>query len=170
MKENKEFFSPGNSETNQVDSMKKSSRGCGKVSIKDIPENILINTIKTSISYKEIFRKLNLADSNTNRGIVKKLIKERQINVDHFYNTPETKREVYYKNPKYCKECGKIIPFEKASTNIFCSSSCATRYNNKHRQRIKEDLVPENNEHKHREYKKLTEKKRTGSISKNTIK
>lgn len=159
---NKEFFSPGNSETNQVDSMKKSS----KVSIKDIPENILINTIKTSISYKEIFRKLNLADSNINRSIVKKLIKEHQINVDHFYNTPEAKRKVYYKNPKYCKECGKIIPFEKASTNVFCSSSCATRYNNKHRQGIKtieensnydHDSIPKNNDNEH---KKFTEKEK----------
>lgn len=169
MEGNKEFFSPGNSETNQVDSMKKSSRGHKKVSIKDIPESILINTIKTSISYKEIFRKLNLADSNTNRDVIKKLIKERQISVDHFYNTPETKRKVYYKNPKYCKECGKIIPFEKAATNTFCSPSCATKYSN--RQRIKmvnktmeenltNDSVPKNNEHKHREYKKFTEKEK----------
>ena len=40
--------------------------------------------------------------------------------------------EEYYKNPKVCKVCGKIIPYEKKHDNeCFCSSSCAAKYNNK---------------------------------------
>ena len=40
--------------------------------------------------------------------------------------------EEYYKNPKVCKVCGKVIPYEKRfNNNYFCSSSCAATYNNK---------------------------------------
>lgn len=38
----------------------------------------------------------------------------------------------YYKNPKVCKVCGKIIPYEKRYDNgYFCSSSCTAKYNNR---------------------------------------
>ena len=33
-------------------------------------------------------------------------------------------------NPKYCKHCGKEIPYEKRE-NDFCNSSCAASFNNK---------------------------------------
>lgn len=38
----------------------------------------------------------------------------------------------YYKNPKICKECGKVIPYESRK-NIFCNKSCSTKYHNKRR-------------------------------------
>ena len=38
--------------------------------------------------------------------------------------------ENYYRNPKYCKHCNKIIPYSKRHTNEFCSHSCAATYNN----------------------------------------
>ena len=37
--------------------------------------------------------------------------------------------ENYYENPKYCKKCGKVIPFEKRE-NSFCNRSCANSYSN----------------------------------------
>ena len=43
----------------------------------------------------------------------------------------------YYKNPKYCLECGKILPFEKIF-NKFCNKSCANTYTNKHRKHSQE--------------------------------
>ena len=37
--------------------------------------------------------------------------------------------EEYSANPKRCKECGTPIDFEWRLTNIFCSRSCAAKYN-----------------------------------------
>lgn len=37
----------------------------------------------------------------------------------------------YYSNPKYCKHCSTMIPWEK-KTNSFCNQSCAASYNNSH--------------------------------------
>ena len=48
--------------------------------------------------------------------------------------TEEYKERFYYKNnPKTCKNCGKIIPYERKDNN-FCSQSCATKYNNAQRE------------------------------------
>lgn len=41
-------------------------------------------------------------------------------------------REYYTLNPKKCKYCGEIIPYEKRM-NDYCSSSCAAKENNKNR-------------------------------------
>ena len=38
----------------------------------------------------------------------------------------------YYKNPKKCKECGKVIPYNKKE-NMFCERSCSASYTNKKR-------------------------------------
>lgn len=38
--------------------------------------------------------------------------------------------EKYYKSPKYCKNCGEIISYEKR-TCMFCNSTCSASYNNK---------------------------------------
>ena len=43
----------------------------------------------------------------------------------------------YYENPKYCLECGKILPFKKRF-NKFCNRSCSNTYSNKHRKHSKE--------------------------------
>ena len=49
-------------------------------------------------------------------------------------NTFETKRKLvekeYLLNPKMCKKCEKIIPFENRS-NKFCNNSCSVSFNNK---------------------------------------
>jgi hypothetical protein len=38
-------------------------------------------------------------------------------------------KEKYYKNPKRCLHCGKIIPYEKRC-NLYCNSSCFASENN----------------------------------------
>lgn len=45
----------------------------------------------------------------------------------------KTEKEKYLENPKKCKNCEKIIPYEKRENDIFCSRSCACSYNNKTR-------------------------------------
>ena len=41
-------------------------------------------------------------------------------------------KEKYYSNPKYCRFCELIIPWDKKCNN-FCSSSCSASYNNRKR-------------------------------------
>src|SRR5574343_714540 len=40
--------------------------------------------------------------------------------------------DIYYLNPHRCKQCNTTIEYKKRS-NIFCSRSCAAKYNNIHR-------------------------------------
>ena len=47
--------------------------------------------------------------------------------------TEEYKERNYKNHPKFCKQCGKEIPYERRR-NEFCSQSCATKYNNSLRQ------------------------------------
>ena len=41
----------------------------------------------------------------------------------------ERNSQKYYENPKYCKQCGKLIDYDHRN-NSFCCSSCAASYNN----------------------------------------
>ena len=40
--------------------------------------------------------------------------------------------KIYYKNPKLCKKCGKVISYEKRN-NTYCCRSCAAQSNNEQR-------------------------------------
>lgn len=53
-----------------------------------------------------------------------------------FFSNAEVK---YNDDPKFCRECGKKIFFEKRN-NDFCSSSCSAIYNNKLREPYSEEL------------------------------
>lgn len=46
----------------------------------------------------------------------------------------EERKIKYYENPKCCKQCGEVIPYEKRDRN-FCNSSCAAVWNNTHRRK-----------------------------------
>lgn len=41
-------------------------------------------------------------------------------------------KDTYNKQPKYCRKCDSILPYEKRK-NLFCSSSCSATFNNKKR-------------------------------------
>jgi len=41
----------------------------------------------------------------------------------------EERKRLYYLNPKRCKQCEKIIPYEKRKTT-FCNKSCSAIFNN----------------------------------------
>jgi len=41
----------------------------------------------------------------------------------------ERNKKIYYENPKRCKHCSGIIPYEK-KTNTFCSQHCSAIFNN----------------------------------------
>jgi len=39
-------------------------------------------------------------------------------------------KESYFSNPKLCKYCNKVIPFNKRTSNIYCNSVCASTHTN----------------------------------------
>lgn len=45
----------------------------------------------------------------------------------------QQRRSEYDKNPVCCKCCGNAIPFSKRKISVFCSSSCAAKFNNRTR-------------------------------------
>lgn len=53
--------------------------------------------------------------------------------------------ENYYKNPKYCKECGEVILVKEhemcseVRKRIYCSRTCSVTYNNRNRERKKKE-------------------------------
>lgn len=50
-----------------------------------------------------------------------------------FQQKSKEERKKYLQNPKHCKECKTIIPFEKRLDNYFCNSSCSASYTNRER-------------------------------------
>ena len=61
---------------------------------------------------------------------IKKIMEKANIDKNYFGN--KITEDVYYKNPKYCENCGKELTY-KQRFNKFCSSSCAASINNKNR-------------------------------------
>lgn len=49
---------------------------------------------------------------------------------NRFKNKRELREKEYLKNPKLCKECNEIIPFDK-KVNKFCNKSCSATFNNR---------------------------------------
>ena len=60
----------------------------------------------------------------------------------------------YYKNPKICVQCGKVIPYEHRSNTMFCGMSCKNSYSNSHR------IISE--EHKQKISKSVSERYANG--------
>jgi hypothetical protein len=61
---------------------------------------------------------------------------------DTFDKKRKDKEKEYMKNPKYCKQCVSIIPFNKINDNkTFCNRSCSASYNNMNRDVIWNDKI-----------------------------
>lgn len=95
--------------------------------IKEINLNEIMQAISNSKSLAEVLHSLECHDNTSNRNFVKKIISDYNIDISHL-KTPMTK-DKYLINPKYCKHCGKMIPYEQRENN-FCNSSCAASFNN----------------------------------------
>lgn len=93
-----------------------------------LQENEILEAIDNSIYIAHVFKYLDCQDNGYNRERLKEFMEA--------HNIPESKfkkkitREYYQEHPKYCKNCGKELPFEKRE-NDFCDRSCSTSYNNK---------------------------------------
>ena len=77
--------------------------------------------IYCSLKCRNIYVNKNLRDYTKNS----KSLKEKE----------KKKEEKYYKTPKKCKECGKIIPYNKKNNN-FCNNSCSAIYTNINRDKV----------------------------------
>lgn len=95
--------------------------------LKEINLEEIKQAIYNSKSLAEVLHLLECHDNNSNRNMIKKIISENDIDISHL-KTPMTKNK-YLKNPKYCKYCREMIPYEHRD-NEFCNSSCAASFNN----------------------------------------
>ena len=94
---------------------------------KELTKEELIQAIEEAEYLAQILTSLGCIDNTYNRNKLKEFIELNDINTSHI-KTKLTK-EKYEKNPKHCKYCGKIIPYEKRE-NDFCNHSCSASYNN----------------------------------------
>ena len=96
----------------------------------------LYNTVK---SKSELLRKLDIDYKHMNHSSIDKCIlsylsfmhlSQEEISGEFFKNrTKEREKKEYLEHPKYCLQCGNIIPFENKN-NKCCSISCAASYGN----------------------------------------
>lgn len=56
-----------------------------------------------------------------------------------FKKKRDKQKNEYLKNPKKCKECSKIIPFEEKNNN-YCNQSCSAKFTNKFKKGIKKNF------------------------------
>jgi hypothetical protein len=70
-----------------------------------------------------------------------KTCSKKFCSISCYNNYQHTKaKEKYNLNPKQCKKCSKIIPFDNKD-NIFCNSSCSASFNNVEKVRDKERTI-----------------------------
>ena len=81
----------------------------------------------TSKSQIEILGKLGRKANGSGWRLINKLAE--QIGLDLKEYGEKLTREKYSKSPKYCKCCGKELPFAQRK-NDYCSHSCAAKTNN----------------------------------------
>lgn len=95
---------------------------------KELQKEEIISAITKAKSLASILSILNCTDNTYNRTELKNFIETNNIDISHL-KKKLTKAD-YQNNPKYCKFCGKEIPYEKRR-NDFCSHSCSASYNNR---------------------------------------
>lgn len=105
-----------------------------KIDLEKLSKENITRLIPICKNRKELLLKLGFNLNGGTKRTLRNICNKYGIDLSVFDTklTPEK----YYENPKYCQQCGKIIPYEKR-INKFCSSSCAATYNNTGRVRIK---------------------------------
>lgn len=96
--------------------------------LKECSEEEIKLAISGNKNLGQVCKQLQCIDNTYNRNKLKEFIKLNDLDIGHF--VVKQNLESYNKNPKVCKNCGKIIPYEKRE-NDFCGCSCAASYNNK---------------------------------------
>ena len=94
---------------------------------KELTKQEIIEAIEEQETLSLILNSLECHDNSSNRNKLKQFIIDNSINISHI-KTSITKSK-YDENPKRCKYCGEIIPYENRRNN-FCNHSCSTSFNN----------------------------------------
>ena len=101
-----------------------------KRKFKEIQEEEILMAIKANTTLNSILNALDCHTNTYNRNLLKEFMmihKLSGISLKKFM----TKNNYKY-SPKYCKFCGKELPYEKRF-NEFCDHSCAASFNNQSR-------------------------------------
>ena len=99
----------------------------------------VIEAVVNSYSFSSTLDKLNISKVGSyNISLLKKYCSDNNISTSHF--SRDLSRIEYEKNPKVCKFCGEVLPYEKRR-NEFCNSSCSAKYGN-HLRKRKKKIVP----------------------------
>lgn len=108
---------------------------------KSIDKKDIINAIENNVCAADVLRSLGCKVNDKNRRKLKIFCEENNISYEKLIN--QMSEEEYYRNPKYCKNCGKIIPYEKRWNENFCSQSCSTSYTNRFtkRKNLKNQII-----------------------------
>lgn len=94
---------------------------------KELSKEELIQAIEEAEYLGQILKLVGCIDNTYNRNKLKEFIELNNVDTSHI-KTKLTK-DTYEQNPKHCKYCGEVIPYEKRE-NDFCNHSCAASYNN----------------------------------------
>lgn len=128
----KKFDSETGNKSNQ-DSQVNNSNQESQIDLNSMTNEELIEILKEcDYLIIEVSKKAGKYKDFARRVYYKRSIDYRKLKEDH---KKELEME-YYNNPKYCKNCGKVIPYEYRFLKDFCNSSCAAKYNN-NKNRIK---------------------------------
>lgn len=86
--------------------------------------------IKSASNFAQVCKVLECADNSNNRQYLQDIVGKYGIDISHFKKLKTSvTRQQYEENPKRCKHCGQVIPFENRR-NDFCDHSCAASFNN----------------------------------------
>lgn len=96
--------------------------------MKEITYDDLKNAVRISKTRSEVLKNLGLKINGGAFRRLRFLLEKYEISFEDW----RISKEEYNKNRKHCLCCGKELDFEHRM-NIFCSSSCAAKYNNKGR-------------------------------------
>lgn len=96
--------------------------------LKDIDKQEIVDHITSSFSYRETFRKLNVHNGPSNQTLIKRLIDQYGINIDHFDRSKYHKdQKKHFEVSKICPECGKEFTTWSSGKNASetCSYKCS---------------------------------------------
>lgn len=101
--------------------------------LKDLTNEEFLEILKKSKSLSDVYKSIGLNENKISGTMIKEG-RERAIQIGFDIDLYDIKKQ-YYKNPKRCVECNKIIEWQKGGIKekIFCSHTCSAKHSNRTR-------------------------------------
>lgn len=96
---------------------------------KQLTNDEISEAAKQNSTLTGVLQFLDCSSCSKNCSKLKQKLQELQVPL---LSSSKLTKEEYEQNPKYCKTCGAIIPYEKRR-NHYCNASCAAITTNKNR-------------------------------------